>query len=87
MVENECFRRRTTNRVRSSCWLLIDFRVGVMVWLQGEQALQETADFYNTVPIIVPRVAHDLMLDVDWELAAAAISKVVAAVTALPARV
>lgn len=61
--------------------------MGVVVRLQGEQALQDTADFYDTVPIIVPRVAHDLMLDVDWELAAAAIHKVVAAFTALPARV
>ena len=55
--------------------------------MQDEQVLKETADFYDTVPIIVPRVAHDMMLDVNWELAAAAIDKVVAAFTTLPARV
>ena len=58
-----------------------------VVWSQDEQVLKETADFYDTVPIIVPRVAHDMMLDVNWELAAAAIDKVVAAFTTLPARV
>ena len=46
---------------------------------QDEDALQETAELYNTVPLVVPRVAHDLMLDVNWEIGAAALAELVAA--------
>lgn len=67
--------------------ILKDDGVDVVVWLQDEEALQETAKYYDTLPIIVPQVAHDMMLDVNWELAATTIGEVVATFSASRARV
>eukprot|EP00850_Spirogloea_muscicola_P022015 SM000272S10282 [mRNA] locus=s272:65484:69983:- [translate_table: standard] len=37
--------------------------------------LQETADFFDTEAVVVPNVAHDLMLDTGWKCAADAVQQ------------
>ena len=75
------------NSKSSNGSILKDDGVDVVMWLQDEEALQETAMYYDTSPIIVPQVAHDMMLDVNWELAATTIGEVVATFSASRARV
>lgn len=41
--------------------------------------MRETAAAYGTEPVELPRVAHDLMLDVRWESAAHALERWLAA--------
>lgn len=34
---------------------------------QDTEGLKETADFYGVSPVCIERVAHDMMLDCEWE--------------------
>lgn len=37
------------------------------------EAVQELADYLDTSPVVLPRMAHDVMLDTRWPQAAAAL--------------
>ena len=45
----------------------------VSIVLQDFKGLKETAQFFSTSELVLPSIAHDIMLDVKWEEAAEAV--------------
>ena len=39
------------------------------------EAVRELADYYGVPPVVLPRMAHDCMLDTRWEQAAGALER------------
>ena len=53
--------------------LLDPWRCCPVCSLQDYEGLKETAQFFGTSELILPAIAHDIMLDVKWEEAANAV--------------
>lgn len=55
---------------RGRGWCQFMFNCFWLLVKQDGVGVEETASFYDTKPIFLPNVAHDVMLDTQWQLVA-----------------